>query len=308
MRFAGSIASQHDAATFIDYLLTLGITAKAERSGEAWELWIYDEDQLQRGREELATFQADPQAPQFREAVKAAERIRAERLEKELAARRNTIRLPRPTFTSTSGKRPLTMALLTMCGVAFLLTSDNPDKTVINELRITAVNQVDTNTYQWIKHPELPEVRRGEVWRLVTPIFLHFGVAHLIFNMLCLVDFSTQIELLKGWKRLLPMVLLFAVPSNFAQYYFTENPLFGGMSGVLFGMFGYIWMKTIYEPWTGFFIQPLTVMLLFANFLMGILFPDVFHMANWCHGIGLALGVALGYAPTLVRNVSGGKR
>ncbi|MBL9084319.1 MAG: rhomboid family intramembrane serine protease [Planctomycetales bacterium] len=301
MRLAGSIANQHDAATFIDYLLTLGITARAERNAANWDLWIFDEDQLQRGRDELAEFQAAPQAPKYRDAVKAAEAIRTQRLEKELAARRNTLSVPRPSVISSSGKRPLTMALLTMCGVAFLLTSDNPNQSVLNELRITAIRPEDSRYLLG-----LPEIRHGEVWRLVTPILLHFGPVHLIFNMLCLIDFGTQIELLRGWKRMLPMVLLFAIPGNLAQYYFA-GPNFGGMSGVAFGLFGYIWMKTLYEPWAGFFLQPLTVVILIAGFLLGVIAPDVIRMANWCHGVGLAMGVAVGYAPTFWRNLRGGK-
>lgn len=301
MRSAGSINNQHDAATFIDYLLTLGITAKAERSGEAWDLWIFDEDQAARGREAFAEFQADPQADRYREAGKIAEQIRTVRLERELAARKLTMNVPRPLFQSTAGKRPLTMALLTMCGVAFLLTSDNPDQTVLNEFRITAVEQVDSQNVRWFS---LPEIRAGQVWRLVTPIFLHFGLPHLVFNMLCLVDFGTQIELKIGWKRMLVMVLLFAAPSNFAQYYF-DGPLFGGFSGVNFGLMGYIWMKATYEPWSGYFMQPLTLLLLMASFVLGL--TGLFPVANWCHGIGLALGVALGYWPTMRSKMRSGK-
>lgn len=304
MRSAGSISNQHDAATFIDYLLTLGITAKAERSGDAWDLWIFDEDQAARGRDEFAAFQADPQAERYREAGKIAEQIRTVRLERELAARKLTMNVPRPLFQSTAGKRPLTMALLTMCGMAFLLTSDNPDQSVINQFFITSIEKADVQHYRWISNPQLPEIRAGQVWRLITPIFLHFSLPHLVFNMLCLVDFGTQVELKLGWKRMLVMVLLFAAPSNFAQYYF-DGPMFGGFSGVNFGLMGYIWMKAVFEPWSGFFMQPLTLLLLIASFVLGL--TGLFPVANWCHGIGLALGVALGYWPTMLGKLRGDK-
>ncbi|MBA4020027.1 MAG: hypothetical protein C0483_22910 [Pirellula sp.] len=301
MRSAGSTSNQHDAATFVDYLMTLGITAKAERSGDAWDVWIFDEDQLPRGRTAFAEFQADPQADRYRDAAKIAEQIRTVRLERELSAHRLATNAPRPLFQSTAGKRPLTMALLTMCGVCFLLTSDNPDPTVLNEFRITALEQIDSQQIRWYS---IPEIRAGQVWRLVTPIFLHFGLPHLVFNMLCLVDFGTQIELKLGWKRMLAMVLLFSIPGNFAQYYF-DGPMFGGFSGVLFGMFGYIGMKVKFEPWTGLFLQPLTVMLLAASFVLG--FAGLFPMCHWCNGIGLALGLALGYAPTMRGKLRGEK-
>lgn len=300
MRLAGSLANQHDAATFIDYLLTLGITARAERNEVNWDLWIFDEDQLQRGRDELAEFQAAPQAPKYRDAVKAAEKLRTQRLEKELAARRNITEYRAPSTVSSAGKRPVTMCLLTASCVVYLLTAEPQNAALRNKFFITSVAQSGTQI-AW--DSSLPEVRAGQWWRLVSPIILHLSITHLVMNMLALVALGTQFEMINGSWRMLLMVLGLAIPSNLAEYY-SGTPFFGGMSGVLYGFFGYVWMKARYEPWSGFFMAPVNVAIFLGWFVLcwiGAVGP----IANVAHSVGLAMGVLVGYAPTFFRQVRG---
>ena len=73
----------------------------------------------------------------------------------------------------------------------------------------------------------------GEVWRLITPIFMHFNIMHLVFNMLMLWVFgSTQIET-RGERSLLSYADRWCCHfSNIAQYYVSGSG-FGGMSGVV---------------------------------------------------------------------------
>ncbi len=97
----------------------------------------------------------------------------------------------------------------------------------------------------------------------MTPIFLHFGLIHLLFNMVFLYQLGGMIEARRGPWRYLLLGLVCAVLSNIAQYglstigwedgrFVVQMPgLFGGMSGVLYGLFGYIWMKSRYEPALG---------------------------------------------------------
>ncbi|MFT6916458.1 MAG: GlpG protein [Motiliproteus sp.] len=81
----------------------------------------------------------------------------------------------------------------------------------------------------------------GQLWRLVTPIFLHFSLLHLVFNLLWTWELGRRVEQLQGRMRLLWLALVIGVVSNLAQFIMT-GPMFGGLSGVIFGLMGYTWL------------------------------------------------------------------
>src|SRR5262249_9751338 len=64
----------------------------------------------------------------------------------------------------------------------------------------------------------LDTLRRGEVWRLITPMFIHWSFFHLLFNMFWLKDLGGAIELRRGTWRLLALVLLSALIPFFAEF------------------------------------------------------------------------------------------
>ena len=72
-----------------------------------------------------------------------------------------------------------------------------------------------------------------------------------------------------------------------------EPHLFEGFSGVIYALFGYIWMKGLYQPEQGMFLHPnsITIMLLWLVLCMtGVLGP----IGNAAHFVGLIVGVAFG--------------
>jgi GlpG protein len=150
---------------------------------------------------------------------------------------------------------------------------------------------------------------QGEYWRLITPIFLHFGVMHIVFNTLWLWDLGRRIELLQGSMRMLGIVLVIGLGSNIAQFVYADVGIFGGMSGVIYGLLGYGWVWSSLMPQYSLHIPKAVIIfmlvwlvLCFAGFasLMGL--GDV---ANAAHLGGLIMGMLMGLGAALIARVSG---
>lgn len=86
------------------------------------------------------------------------------------------------------------------------------------------------------------DISAGQYWRIFTPIFLHFGPVHLIFNGLWFWYLGSQVELHQSRWMLLVIALLIAITSNVVQAYFSAGAIFGGLSGVVYGLFSYVWL------------------------------------------------------------------
>ena len=140
----------------------------------------------------------------------------------------------------------------------------------------------------------LPEVLRGgQVWRLFTPMFVHLSWAHLILNMLALVQFGGLLERRYGVGRFLALVAVLALISNVSQYV-GAGPGFGGMSGVIFGLFGYVWIHGRVNPeGLGYVLDPQTVTATMVWFFL--CFSGIIPIANFAHAGGLITGAALGW-------------
>jgi GlpG protein len=136
------------------------------------------------------------------------------------------------------------------------------------------------------------EIKSGQWWRLWSPIFLHFGLLHIIFNMLVFKDFGPLIEHQHGLKRALIWIAAIALFSNVAQY-LVQGPQFGGMSGVLFGMLGIIWTYKVFNPESEFSLPKSSVTMLLVWFFM-CLFGLIPNIANTAHAVGLTVGMLIG--------------
>lgn len=296
------------------YLLTRDIATQIEavpgpypeQPSDLWEIWVRDEDQLPEARSELSQFVDDPRNPKYSSALSQAKAILAEKEKKRQAAAKNLRRvIPRgPTGMARSGRLPpLTLTLLILSVAVSLFSSFSKPKPN-NNWGQAIVNQLSfVQRSEYIKSDGDPaaNLKQGEVWRIITPIFLHLGPLHLAMNMLVLISFGRMVEGWLGTPRYALFVLLLAIGPNLLQGlspdWMRGSPFFGGMSGVLYGLFGYVWIRSTLDPTLGVSIPFPIVMIFVGMIVIGLsgAVPD-WPYAELCHLGGLLIGCALAFA------------
>jgi GlpG protein len=289
MRLIGHLANESAARVFGDYLYVQGIENQIEaQSQDGWAIWIMDEDKLQRAETLLTDYRQNPQDKKYVAEAKGAAERRAS-AEKDQAAYEKRVRERRHLFKPLTGYGfgPLTFVLIVICVGVFLWSNFGTNFEPVSGLFIS----------EYLRGAGfLPEVRHGQVWRLFTPMFLHFGIWHILFNVMCLRDLGSMIEGRQSTLYLAALVLIIAGASNFAQYV-VSGPNFGGMSGVVYGLLGYIWIRGKFDPASGLFLHQNTVIIMLVWFV--ICFFGVLRVANTVHAVGLAIGMAWGYLSSL---------
>lgn len=143
-----------------------------------------------------------------------------------------------------------------------------------------------------LKDP-LVDIRKGQVWRLVTPMFIHFGILHLAFNMMWLWQFGAVLEIRFRSFKFLALVLAVAAISNLAQGYWSGTN-FGGMSGVNYGLFGFLFLRSKLHPSPEFTLSSQTVATLIIWMVVCCFTDALGPIANAAHLAGFFGGAAIG--------------
>ena len=286
MRSLGHLDSPELAQRLGDFLYVQGIENQIDAEDDGGSsIWVLDDAQLPQAAALFERFRATPDAPEFSTASTAASRQRAGAVRAENARRSTVADTARVGYEKHFGGFALLPAVLVALSVAVALFSQVGD----NREALRSLHISDDYT----GFTFLSEVRAGQVWRLVTPIFIHFGWLHLIFNMMWLRDLGTFIQTRFGATYLGVFVLVSAVLSNLGQYWW-DGPGFGGMSGVNYALFGFLWLRGKYDRRAAWSLNPTTVqtmLIWFVLCLTQLLGP----VANAAHFLGLATGMAWGF-------------
>lgn len=302
MRLLREFEDELSAQKLVDALADQGVESQLKSHAARPSVWVIDETQLARASEltrdwldgsgQQAFEQSANRGLRARELTARVEERRQRHLE-QMARQLHALARPRPT--------PLTWGLIALCVAVGLLTDVGEQREMVATLTIVDPRvpaQVSLVPLFGVQVPWLALPLR-EPWRLLTPALVHFGYMHIIFNMLWLRDLGRIIESAHGARYLALFFVVCAVISNVAQYELSQRPLFAGMSGVVYGLLGLVWLRGRLDPRVGYGLSSSTVQFMAIWFVLGFL--GNFGIANWCHLFGLLVGLVWAYVAARLR-------
>jgi membrane associated rhomboid family serine protease len=140
----------------------------------------------------------------------------------------------------------------------------------------------------------------GAVYRLLTSMFIHYGILHLLLNMWALWMLGRSLEYALSPVRYLALYMLSGLGGSVAGYIFTPAAIGAGASGAIFGLFAalFIVLKRLRRD-TSTVIPIILINLVFTFTVPNISIAG--HLGGFVVGGLVAFGLA--YAPRNGRNV-----
>ena len=212
-----------------------------------------------------------------------------------------------PIFIDLEGTR-VTLSLIALSVFASLISHFGTPRGLRDSNEIT----IEQNTYRSLSFVNAEEyeatgdpfisIKQGQVWRIFTPFMLHADALHLSFNMLWLFFFGSAIERLEGSRLLFLLILVTQTVGVFSQITLPQestlipslqgNPLSLGASGAVYGLFGYLWFRPIFQREYPIFLVKSNYLLM-LGWLMFCFTPTSGMIVSGAHLGGLVSGIVL---------------
>ncbi|WP_120817240.1 rhomboid family intramembrane serine protease GlpG [Yokenella regensburgei] len=264
-----SFTNPRVAQAFVDYMATQGIILTIQQHTQS-DVWLADESQADRVHKELALFLENPADPRYLAASW------------ESGHTNSGLQYRRFPFLATlkGNAGPFTLLIAALCIVVFIIMNIVGDQPVMLLLA-------------WPYDPSL----KFELWRYFTHAFMHFSLMHILFNLLWWWYLGGAVEKRLGSGKLIVITVISALLSGFIQHKFG-GPWFGGLSGVVYALMGYVWLRGERDPESGVHLQ--RGLILFSLVWLVAGWFDLFGMsiANGAHVAGLVVGLAMAFADT----------
>lgn len=256
------------AQAFIDYMASRQVDVRMMPEGEGqFALWLMDDQHWLETEAELKQFLAYPMDSKY----SAASWDMAETRKPIL-----TYRSPSLLAMVKAKAGPVTMVLMVACLVIYLLMIFGGKGTLLSAMHFPA-----EAAQQW------------QLWRWVSHALLHFSVAHIAFNLLWWWQLGGDIEQRLGSGKLLQLFVISAALSGAGQFW-VEGANFGGLSGVVYALLGYVWILGYRLPNLGLSVPKPVVAFMLVWLILGYVQPFM-AIANTAHLAGLLSGMALAY-------------
>ena len=320
MRKLHTFEQELDANRFTAVLTVNQVEAQVLRSNDnQWDLWIIDDDALSQAGKLLGEYQSNPDSPQIQMALAKAKKIQ-QQLKQEKAERikqakkievRSPFRAPHHMMAAMQRKDTLTRKIILLCAIVFgaSLVFQSQDGSQENFVR----NALEA---------QFQQISQGQIWRLITPVFVHgtgqeflFDFLHIFFNMYWMYWLGTRLEIQFGLKTYLGLFLIAGVASILVPLLTPETGLLGirglgggsvvGMSGVVYGVIGFGGCKMKMKPSVGMLITPFVLMFSIGWMLFGIVSASssqgvgyISSISHLAHLVGLLTGAMYAFVHT----------
>ncbi len=262
-----SLNNPRMAQAFIDYMASRQIDIQMMPEGEGqFALWLTDSQHQIEAESELKQFLSDPNANKYQ----AASWDMAE-------SRKNHFTYQSPSMLAMIKAKagPITLSVMVICLVIFTMQQLGSGEGVFAALHFPAFTGQEWQLWRWVSHA-----------------VLHFSVMHIAFNLLWWWQLGGDIEQRLGSGKLLQLFVVSAALSGAGQYW-VEGANFGGLSGVVYALVGYLWMLGYKAPQLGLSMPKPMIGFMLVWLVLGFVQPYM-AIANTAHLVGLLSGVALG--------------
>ncbi|MZI94478.1 rhomboid family intramembrane serine protease GlpG [Vibrio sp. CAIM 722] len=255
------------AQAFIDYMAKQQIDIQIMSEGDGqFSLWLSDDSQYSAVVDELNLFITHPDDPKYQAASWEIGHDQSP-----------PFKYQSPSLISMIKDRagPVTLIIMVACIAIYLLQILGFGRAIFSLLHFPAYT-----SQQW------------QLWRWVSHALLHFSVMHIAFNLLWWWDLGGSIEKKLGSVTVAKIFVVSAVISGAGQYW-VDGANFGGLSGVVYALLGYIWVISVRAPHLGVSLPKSIVIFMLIWLVLGYVQPFM-AIANTAHLAGLLAGGLLG--------------
>ncbi|GHF99814.1 rhomboid family intramembrane serine protease GlpG [Thalassotalea marina] len=265
--------NQHNIALlFSQYLRSQGIASKVEEQQQEFVVWC-DVEHLERARHLFAQFIENPHDDKYQQAAwDSSESVSVKPLKS------GNIASFRQQFLAHAGW--VTLSIFALCWLVYIVSVFGFAESIFFKLRFFS--------------PLSVEQLFAEPLRLIGPAFFHFSLLHIAFNTMWWWQLGGAIEQRIGKWELIQLFLISAICSNLGQY-LASGPNFGGLSGVVYAVVGYVWWAGWLAPEKGLSISKPVIGFLMVWLLLGYAQLLPINMANTAHSVGLISGCILAW-------------
>ena len=272
---------QSPAHLLANYLTSQNITANVIENDEGFVVVLRDQESTDRAKLIAEDFLANPTHPKYQQAAwDNGKNVK-------LAPSGNGFSISN--IIADAVKAPFTSVVFALCVAVYILSLFGLFSPIAQHLLMQPLS-ILSESNEW--------------WRLLGPAFIHFSALHIIFNLLWWGMLGAKIERTLGVSMLLIVFLVSATISNVAQALFSEPVqgsfyLFGGLSGVVYAVMGFVWWLGWLRPSWGLSLPNAIVGFMLVWLVLG--YADILwvNMANAAHTAGLISGCLLAAALSL---------